>query len=349
MNETEAAHGLFAPINAYPLFENALRRHYGRDFEAHQRKLGELLAPFTRMAAANPYAWFPIERSPAEIATAGPDNRYVGFPYTKYMNAIIRVNQSAALLLTSESRARQLGIEESRWVYLHGCADVNDHWYMTDRGELLLVSGNPVGRAARAGYGGDGHRRGERLRSVLLLSLGGPDRPGRARHSRGRSPTALGDRRPAVSRRAGKQLRDAFGGKHDAAAARPSGRTRSGYRQRLVRDQALHGSLFHQPAGDGIFARGSGRAAGEDRRRSSNPTLDPEPSGPGEVETYTVLFDRDGQPETGVVIGRVGSGDRFVAHTAGGRAVLEAMMAEDPIGRSGRVSREGDVNRFAFE
>ena len=65
--------------------------------------------------------------------------------------------------------------------------------------------------------------------------------------------------------------------------------------------------------------------------------------------TTGLLAAQDGEPKTGVVIGRLASGDRFVAHTAGGRAVLEQMMAEDPIGLPGTVTRDGSVNRFAFD
>jgi acetyl-CoA C-acetyltransferase len=31
------------------------------------------------------------------------------------------------------AKARELGIPEHRWVYLHGCADAHDHWYISDR------------------------------------------------------------------------------------------------------------------------------------------------------------------------------------------------------------------------
>ena len=50
------------------------------------------------------------------------DNRYIGFPYTKTMNAIMDVDQGAALLITSSAEARRLGIPEEKWVYLWGGA-----------------------------------------------------------------------------------------------------------------------------------------------------------------------------------------------------------------------------------
>src|ERR1700722_2704817 len=63
----EAAHWLNAPISTYPLFENAFRAHQGQSVAEHQRQLGELFAPFTKVAAANPEAWFPTERSAEEL------------------------------------------------------------------------------------------------------------------------------------------------------------------------------------------------------------------------------------------------------------------------------------------
>jgi acetyl-CoA C-acetyltransferase len=49
------------------------------------------------------------------------------------MNANINVDQSAALILTTEDSARSLGISEDKWVYPTGGADLNDIWYVTRR------------------------------------------------------------------------------------------------------------------------------------------------------------------------------------------------------------------------
>ena len=143
INEAEAKHGATLPTAVYPLFENALRAHYGRSLDAHQAALGELFAPFTEVAATNPYAWFREAKSAHEIATATPSNRYIGFPYTKYMNSIIDVDQGAALLMTSVGEARRLGIPEERWVYVWGCGDATDHWFFTERENYLLVARDP--------------------------------------------------------------------------------------------------------------------------------------------------------------------------------------------------------------
>ena len=100
----EAAHGLNRPINVYPLFENALRARDGRGIEEHQRQLGKLFAPFTEVADKNPEAWFPIARSAEELVTTDDRNRMIGFPYPKYLNAIMEVDQSAGVLIARSAR-----------------------------------------------------------------------------------------------------------------------------------------------------------------------------------------------------------------------------------------------------
>lgn len=57
----------------------------------------------------------------------------VGYPYPKYLNAIMEVDQSAAVLIASVRKARELGVPEDRWVFLHGCADASDLWYPLER------------------------------------------------------------------------------------------------------------------------------------------------------------------------------------------------------------------------
>ena len=131
--EYEARYGLRFPVNVYPLFENALRGQAGRAPDAHLKWLGEFFSPFTKVASENPYSWFPTYRSPEEISTPSEKNRFVGYPYTKYLNAVIEVDQAACVVMTSVGKARALGIPESKWVYLHGCADAADIWNVSER------------------------------------------------------------------------------------------------------------------------------------------------------------------------------------------------------------------------
>ena len=51
-----------------------------------------LFEPFTRVAAANPYAWFPVERSAEELSEPTSVNRMICFPYPKYLNAVMSID-----------------------------------------------------------------------------------------------------------------------------------------------------------------------------------------------------------------------------------------------------------------
>jgi acetyl-CoA C-acetyltransferase len=132
----EQAHDLFLPSAMYPLIETAIRARSRRSPDAHREFLGKLFERFSAVAARHPNAWFRERRSATEIATPSRDNRYVGYPYTKLMNAIMAVDQAAALVLTTEAHAQRLGIDPSRWVYPMGGADLNDVWHVTERPAL---------------------------------------------------------------------------------------------------------------------------------------------------------------------------------------------------------------------
>ena len=133
VTETEKRHKLQYPVNIYPMFENAIRGQKGRSVKEHQLEIGKLMSRFTKVATQHPQAWFPIERSAEEIATLTDANRYIGFPYTKYMNAIMQVDQAAAVVMMSVGKARELGVPQEKWVFLHGCGDANDLWFPTER------------------------------------------------------------------------------------------------------------------------------------------------------------------------------------------------------------------------
>ena len=87
------------------------------------------------VAANNPYAWRPQFQTAQDIATVAQNNRYIGYPYTRAMNPILEVDMAAAVIMTTVGKARELGIEPERWIYLRGGADVNDIWYVSERPE----------------------------------------------------------------------------------------------------------------------------------------------------------------------------------------------------------------------
>ena len=121
----ELAVHLLAPMHIYTLFESVLAARAGHDTATHRRALGELMAPFTEVAAANPYAWFREVRTADELATVSPDNRIVCEPYTKRMTAFPGTDQAAALVVCSLAEARRAGVED-RAVFVWAGAEATD-------------------------------------------------------------------------------------------------------------------------------------------------------------------------------------------------------------------------------
>ncbi len=133
VNDYERSYGLHFPVNTYPLFETRSAASSAARRRNILEWLGKFFSPFSKVASENPYSWFPVYRSPEEISTPTEKNRFVGFPYTKYLNAVIEVDMAAAVVMTSVEKARDLGIPESKWIYLHGCADASDIWNVSER------------------------------------------------------------------------------------------------------------------------------------------------------------------------------------------------------------------------
>jgi acetyl-CoA C-acetyltransferase len=119
-------HGLTSAPIQYALLENARRAGTGLGPAEYRRRMGELFAPFTKVAASNPFAAAPVERTVDELITVTETNRMIAEPYPRLMVARDQVNQGAAALLMSVAAARRLGVPEENWVYLHGHADLEE-------------------------------------------------------------------------------------------------------------------------------------------------------------------------------------------------------------------------------
>ncbi len=132
----EVAHDVFQAWLTFPVFDIARRAHLGCLPDGYRLRLGNLMAPMTTIAAENPYAWFPLERTVEDLITPTPANRLVGYPYTKYMVSVMDVDMAAALIVASHEKADALDIPADRRVYIRGWAYGNDPWYIAERPEL---------------------------------------------------------------------------------------------------------------------------------------------------------------------------------------------------------------------
>ncbi|MCS6987747.1 MAG: acetyl-CoA acetyltransferase [Sphingomonadaceae bacterium] len=334
----EMAHGIALPVNVYPLFENALAHHYGRDPVAHRQAIGRLMARFTAVAARNPFAQLPVERSAEELITPTDENRYIGYPYTKYLNSNMFVDQAAALLLMSVATADRLGVPLDRRVFLHGSADTHDHILVSSR---IDYHSSPAIRIGAAHALAEAGVNVAQLTHIDLYSC---------------FPSAV------------EIAADAIGLDHDD----PRGLTLTGglpYSGGPGNNYSLHAiaevawRCRAQPGSFGfVFANGGyltkhsfgvwsttprpfTRTDPATYQREIDampaPTLDERPEGPGRIETFTVVHDR-GRPAFAIVIGRLdANGHRFLAQI---HDSPEALIDTPAIGRPVTVRPTDTVN-----
>jgi acetyl-CoA C-acetyltransferase len=137
IDRAEAANGIFQAYLTFALLDTARRVHLGRDLAEHRKELGQLFAPLSEVAAAQPdHAWFPVAHDASEIVEVTSSNRMVATPYTKLMTAFMDVDMAAAVLLATDARADALGVPADRRVYLRGFGSADEPFGMAERPEL---------------------------------------------------------------------------------------------------------------------------------------------------------------------------------------------------------------------
>jgi acetyl-CoA C-acetyltransferase len=344
-NEHEDRHKLRAAITQYPLYENAIRGQRGRTVDEQMKVMGRLMSHFAKVAAGNPLATRREGYTAERLATVDADNRWIGFPYPRLMVSNAFIDQAAAFIITSVGVAREFEIDESKWVYLHGCADGHDHWYTTERFDL---HSSPAMRAA----------------SRQALDMSGK---------------TMADFRfldiyscfPSAVQIACQELR--------IAEDDPRGLTVTGgliyfggpgnsyvvlaICEMLRRLRSAPGAFGLVTAnGNWVTKHAYGvysTTPFQGHWRRENPAvlqaqLDALPKAPfierangaATIETYTVMHDKHG-PDYCVLLGRLAaSGERFIANTPANKTVLQDLQDRESLGRAGAVKHSDGLNVF---
>ena len=344
-NAYELKYGLNYPVNAYPLFENGLRGQSKRSPSEHLKWLGEFFSPFTKVAAENPFSWFPTYRPPEEISTPTEKNRFVGFPYTKYLNAVIEVDMAAAVVMTSVAKARELGIPESKWIFLHGCGDAADIWNISERVNYYSSPAiRTIGNKAFA-------MAGKSMDDMAFIDL----------YSCFPSAVEIGCKELGIATDDKRGLTITgglpyFGGagnnyvmhsivtmmeKLRGAPGKFGLCTANGWY--VTKHSA---GIYSTTPTEGAWKREDPKSYQKDIDAEKHPEVVEMPKGRATVETYTVVTDRKGK-RFGIVVGRDAQNRRFLANTPDDDATLDGMMREDVLGRTGEVT-PGDRNLFRF-
>ncbi len=332
--------GLALPSHVYPLFEEALRVANAEAPDDHRRRIGELWAQFNEVAQHNPDAWSNRAYTAEEIATPGPDNRMISWPYTKLLNSNNMVDQGAAVVLTSAEKATYLQIPSERWVFPWAGTDAHDTYSVAER---LDYHSSPAIRIAAA-------------RALELAGLGLDDIDWVDIYSC--FPSAV-------------QIAAAEIGLSTSDPARPltvtGGLTFAGgpWNNYVMHSIAtMAGRLAAAPGTRGLITANGGNLTkhsfgvysaepppGQFRWENVQETVDREPTrraiadfeGTGTLETWTAPFGRDGKPDKAFLAVRTPDDSRALAVIADrdGAAALVRSEAGDPAGAKVRVTADG--------
>ena len=344
-NEHEDLHNLRAAITQYPLFENAIRGQRGRSVAEQMQFMGKLMSNFAKVAAANPLATRREGYNAERLATVDADNRWIGFPYPRLMVSNAFIDQAAAFIITSVGAARELGIDESKWVYLHGCADGHDHWYTTERFELHA---SPAMHAAsRQAL----NMAGKTIADIRLFDI----------YSCFPSAVQIACQELGIAEDDPRGLTVTggliyFGGPGNSYVV-------LSICEMLRRVRAARGEFGLVTANGNWVTKHSygvySTTPFQGRWQREDPSvlqgqLDALPKAPftetanglATIETYTVMHDKRG-PSYSVLLGRLkATGERFIANTPADPAILKDLQDRESLGRIGVVSNKDGLNTF---
>lgn len=341
------SYGLTVPVDVYPLYENAARAAWGQTLAEAQAESGAIWQRFSEVAAANPSAWIRSAASAHDIVTPSTDNRPIAFPYTKLQVANASVNQGAAFLVTSLAEARRRGVAEDRLVYVgaSAAAHESEDFLARDRFDASPSMAVSLTRALELnGIGID------QIDHAELYSCF-PCVPKMARRVIG-----WPVERPAT----------VFGGLTFGGG--PIGN----YMSHAV--ACMVEKLRAQPGTGLLFANGGYATHNHtvvltsrhnpkvtfpqhydfqdeaDAARGAVPALDEDYCGPAEIETYTVHYDRQGEPRLGTVVARTPAGQRTLAAVLPQDGAMIAFLTDgraEPVGSAGEiVAGAGDLREW---
>ena len=338
--------GVFMPTTIYPFYENATAASWGQTPAEAQAESGALWSAFSHVAATNPNAWLGRDFTPADITTPSAGNRLIAWPYTKLMVANPSVNQGGAVLMTSLAVARAAGVAEDKMIFVHGGAAAQEpRDYLLRDTYSASTAQDAVLHAVMA-------IAGERGFNAVELYSCFPCVPKMASRTLGLAAGTV----PTVT--GGLTF---FGAPLNTymthAACAMVRRLRAGGGTGLLYGQGEFVTKHHAlvvsrtPDDAGTVLRPASVQADADRARGAVPEFSTTATGPATLETFTVIYDREGAPSHGAVIAKLGAGPRILARVPSlDEAAIARLtdLARSPIGVDGDVFAADDELVWEF-
>ena len=344
-SDEEARHDLRAAIHFYPLIENAIRGGLKRDLTSHMTAMGRLFARLAAVAKDNPLATRREGYSAERLATAAGDNRWICFPYPRLMNSNAMIDQAAAVLVTSVGKAREWGIPQDRWVFLHGCADGTDTWVVSERERLdaspairgcarraLDMAGKTVADVAAF----DLYSCFPSAVEVAMREIGIAEDDPRPISVTGGLPFFGGPGNNYVTHSIAEMMNVVRGKPASFGMVTANGNY-------LTKHSA---GLYSTLPTEGPWRREDPKKFQAELDARPKQRVNTAPAGTGTIETYCVAYGKDA-PEKAWILGRLdGSDERFVAMTGNDPALHGEMLTTEQLGRRVSVSEEDGRNIF---
>lgn len=342
-SELRTRYGAINPAEIYPLYENATRAAWGQTLAEGQAESGLIWSLMSQVACESEGAWIKSPKTLDEIVEISADNRPIAFPYSKFMVANSSVNQGAALIVTSLAAARAAGVPKERLIYVWAGAAAHEDEEPLARASWTAQESMRVSLERALQING---LEVQDLDHVELYSCF-PCVPKMARRVLGWPAD-----RPATIHGG-----LTFGGgpignymTHSVAAMVQA--LRKGGRNGLLFANGGHCTHNHTiivsrtpPPGE-LLPQDYDCQAEADTARGPVPPLGDSYEGPVTLETYTVIYDRSGEPDYGFVLSRAPDGLRVIAKVGRDDAEAIAFLTDgkvEPVGSPGLTVREGDT------
>ena len=330
-------YGLAAPVDVYPLYENATRAAWGESLEDAQFESAEIWSRFSQVAADNDGAWIRKPATAEDILRIDDRNRPIAFPYSKLMVANSSVNQGAGFLVASLAEARRRGIADDRLIHVG----------------MGAAAKEPPSILGRDRYDHSVSMETSITRTLALNGMTVEDF----------DHVELYSCFPCVP----KMARRILGWPWDRPASVFGGLTFGGgpianYMSHAIvsmveklRQEGRTGFLFanggfatdnhciilgSEPIAAARFPQDFDYQAEAEAKRGAVPELVEDYAGSATIESYTIFYGRDGTPKAGVIIARTPEDKRTLAHVDVTDAAMLAFLTDgkaEPVGTAGQI------------
>lgn len=331
-------HGLRSAADVYALFENAGRAAYGQSLAEGQNETGKIWAQFAEVAKQNPNAWLQNGVTAEEVKTISADNRPIAHPFSKFMVANPSVNQGAGFLVTSLAEAQRRNIPEEQLIYIGYGASASEEFdpLARDRYDRSAAMNISI----------------EKAMEINQLSVDELDY------------VELYSCFPCVPKMARRTLNwplhkpaTVFGGLTYGGGPIANYMTHTIVSMVLkLREKGSRGLLYanggyatynhtlfisKQPIEQAVFPQDFNFQQQADDLRGPIPAIDEDYQGPATIETYTVVYHRDGTAKLGVIVAKTAKGTRTLANVSESDQATLAFLTDgkvQPVGTEGSIS-----------